>query len=72
MRIVIPAGQRLPEVSAHVSIARAEATELRDALDRVLTAGSSGWSVNVEYAEVEALVTLTLHLDAPDNHLDRV
>jgi hypothetical protein len=67
MRIVIPPGQRLPEVSAHVSISRAEAIELRDALDRAQAAGSSAWSVDVEYADIEAFVTLMLNLDAPQN-----
>ena len=48
MRIVIPPGQRLPKVSAHVSISRTEANELRDALELVQASGSSGWSVDVE------------------------
>jgi hypothetical protein len=72
MRIVIPPGQRLPEVSAHVSIARSEAIELRDALDRVQAAGTSGWSVNVQYSEIEALVTLMLDLDVPRDNLNPV
>lgn len=72
MRIVIPPGQRLPEVSVHVSISRPEAIELRDALDRVQAAGSSGWSVDVEYADIEAFVTLMLDLAAPRNHFHPV
>lgn len=63
MRIVIPPGQRLPEVSAQVTISHAEAIELRDALDRVQAAGTSDWSVNVEVADLDALVTLVLDLD---------
>jgi hypothetical protein len=49
MRIVIPPGQRLPKVSAHVSISRTEAIELRDALDLVQASGNSGSSVDVEW-----------------------
>lgn len=70
LRIVIPAGQRLPEVSAHVSISRTEAIELRDALDLVQASGSSGWSVDVEWAEIEAFVTLMLEMDLPRNDRD--
>lgn len=65
MRIVIPPGQRLPEVSAHVAISRTEATELRDALDQVLASGRSGWNVGVEWAEVEAFLSLMLEMDVP-------
>jgi hypothetical protein len=70
MRIVIPPGQRLPKVYAHVSISRPEAIELRDALDLVQAGGSSGWSVDVEWAEIEAFVTVTLEMDVPRNDLD--
>ena len=70
MRIVIPPGQRLPEVFAHVSISRKEAIELRDALDLVQASGSSGWSVDVEWAEIEAFVTLMLEMDVPRKDLD--
>jgi ABC-type uncharacterized transport system YnjBCD substrate-binding protein len=70
MRIVIPPGQRLPEVSAHVSISRTEAIELRDALDRVQASGHSGWSVDVVWAEIEAFLTLMLEMDVPQNDLD--
>lgn len=72
MRIVIPPGQRLPQVLAHVFIARAEARELRDALDVVQASGNSDWSVNVELAEIEAYVTLMLDLDAPRTDLHPV
>ena len=64
MRIVIPPGQRLPKVSAHVFISRMEAIELRDALDLVQASGSSDWSVDVEWAEIEAFVTLMFDLDS--------
>jgi hypothetical protein len=70
MRMVIPPGQRLPEVSAHVSISRTEAIELRDALDMAQASGSSRWSVNVEWAEIEASVSLMLEMDVPRNGLD--
>lgn len=70
MRIVIPPGQRLPKVCAHVSISRTEAIEMRDALDLVQASGSSGWSVDVEWAEIEAFVTLMLEMDVPRNDLD--
>ena len=72
MRIVIPPGQHLPQVWAHVSIARSEAIELRDALNIVQARGSSGWSVNIEYDEIEAHVTLMLDLDVPRNDLNPV
>jgi hypothetical protein len=62
MRIVIPPGQRLPEVSAHVSLSRTEATELRDALDHVLATGRSDWNVGAEWAEIEAALMLELEL----------
>jgi hypothetical protein len=70
MRIVIPPGQRLPNVFANVSISRTEAIELRDALDLVQASGSSGWSVDVEWAEIEAFVTLMLEMEVPRNDLD--
>ena len=60
MRIVIPPGQSLPMVSAYVSMSRTEAIELPDALDLVHASGSSGWSVDVEWAEIKALVSLML------------
>jgi hypothetical protein len=70
MRIVIPPGQRLPEVSAHVSISRSEAIELRDALDLVQASGSSDWNVDVEWSEIEAIVTLILEMDVSRDDLD--
>ena len=38
--------------------------ELRDALDLVQASGSSEWSVDVDWTEIEAFVTLMLDLDA--------
>jgi len=64
MRVVLPPGQRLPHVSATVSITRAEATELRDALNLVLDAGRSQWAVYASYAEIEAEVNVTLQMDS--------
>lgn len=72
MRILVPPGQRLPKVLARVLIAREEAIELRDALDLVQATGSSDWSVNLEYGEIEAVVTLSLDLDVPGNHFNPV
>ncbi|HEY3557758.1 MAG TPA: hypothetical protein VGL05_09850 [Kribbella sp.] len=71
MRIVVPPGQRLPEVSAHVSISRAEVIELRDALDEVLASGRSGWDVAVEWADIDAFLTVVLEEDLPRNGLHR-
>lgn len=70
MRVVVPPGQRLPRVSASVSISRAEASELRDALELVLEEGRSNWSVSVSWAEVKANVSLTLEMDFPRIGLD--
>jgi hypothetical protein len=70
MRIVISPGQRLLKVYAHVSISHPEAIELRDALDLVQAGGSSGWSVDVEWAEIEAFVTSRWRLDVPRNDFD--
>jgi hypothetical protein len=67
MRVVVPPGQRLPRVSASISISRVEASELRDALDLVLKAGRSRWSASVLWAEIEADVTLMLETGFPRN-----
>jgi hypothetical protein len=67
MRILVAPGQRLPRVSAAVSISRAEAIELRDALDLVQAKGRSVWTVDVEWTEIEASVTLMLELEGPRN-----
>jgi hypothetical protein len=67
MRVVVPPGQRLPRVSASISISRVEASELRDALDLVLKAGRSRWSASVLWAEIEADVTLMLEMGFPRN-----
>lgn len=72
MRIVVPPGQSLPSVSASVLISRTEASDLRDALDLVEARGSSVWSVNVVWSEIEASVTLMLESDAPPNDLTPV
>ena len=64
MRIVVPPGQVLPNVTAHVSIARAEAVELRDALNLAQATGSSNWS------GVEGHLTLMLETAAPGNSLN--
>jgi hypothetical protein len=72
MRIVVPAGQSLPRVSASVSMSREEAIELREALDLVQAKGSSGWTVNIVWSEIEASITLMMELDVPHNHLNSV
>ena len=41
-----------------------------DALDLVQASGNSGWSVDVEWAEIEAFVTLMLEMDVPKNDLE--
>lgn len=63
MRITVPPGQRLPNVSGTITISRSEAAELRDALDLVIAKGSSAWSVTMCYVDVEASVRLTIELD---------
>lgn len=64
MRITVPPKQRLPKVSGCITISRSEATQLRDALDLVITTGSSTWNANVRYIDIEASVTLTMELDS--------
>ena len=70
MRIVVPPGQKLPTVLAHVSVARTEAAGLRDALDLVQAKGNSDWSVNVEWSGIEAHLTLKLDIAVPANSPD--
>lgn len=70
MRIVVPPGQKLPKVFAHVSIARAEAIELRDALDLVQGKGISDWSVDVEWSGIEGHLTLMLEMVAPGDSIN--
>jgi hypothetical protein len=70
MRIVVPPGQKLPNVLAHVSIARAEAVELRDALDLVQANGNSHWTVDVEWAGTEGHLTFMLETAVPGNSLN--
>lgn len=72
MRIVVPPGQKLPKVLGHVFISRAEAVELRDALDLVQAQGSSDWSVNVDWSGTEGHLTLMLEMPAPGNSLNPV
>lgn len=72
MRIIVPPGQRLPRVSAYVSMSREEAVELREALDLAQARGSAGCKVNVVWSEVEASIALQLKLEAPQNHLNTV
>lgn len=72
MRVEIPGGQRLPKVAGTVSISRAEAIELREALDLAQAQGTSGWHVEVFYRDIAASVTLTLRLDTPRNRLSSV
>ena len=67
MRIVIPPGQTLAKASVSVSLSRAEATELRDALDRVLATGRSSWQVAASWADQQTDVTVRLTLRLPDS-----
>lgn len=72
MRIVVPPGQELPEALAHVFVSRAEAVELRDALDLVQAQGSSDWSVNVDWSGMEGHLTLMLEMAVPGNSANSV
>jgi hypothetical protein len=72
MRIVVPPGQQLPKVLAHVSIDRAEAVALRDALDLVQAKGRSDWSVNIDWSGIEGHLTLMLEMAVPGNSLHPV
>jgi hypothetical protein len=63
MQIVIPAGQGLS--TGYVSLSRAEAGRLRDALDLMLATGSSGWHAYISCGDYETDVTLILETDKP-------
>lgn len=63
MQIVIPPGEELS--IAYLSLSRAEAGRLRDALDLMLATGSSGWHAYVSCGEHQADVTLLLETDKP-------
>jgi hypothetical protein len=65
MRIVIPPGQNISKVEASVAVSRTEATELRDALDAVLTLGVSRWHVDASWGENRTDVDVSLTLMTP-------
>jgi hypothetical protein len=68
VRIVIPPGQTRPKAEASVALSRREATQLRDALDAVLTLGVSTCRVDASWGENHTDVTLSLTLLAPGEH----
>jgi hypothetical protein len=61
MQIMIPPGPSL--TTAYMSLSPAEATGLRDALDLMLTTGSSGWHVTISLGDYETDLTLILEAD---------
>lgn len=63
MQIVVPPGQGTS--SAFVSLSRAEATSLRDALNLMLTTGSSGWHAYLSWGDFETDVSLILETENP-------
>ena len=63
MQIVVPPGQGLS--SAFVSLSRTEASNLRDALDRMLNIGSSGWHAYISWGGQETDVSLMLEMENP-------
>jgi len=63
MQIVVPPGHGLS--SAFVSLSPAEASNLRDALDRMLTVGSSGWHAYISWGDHETDVSLILEMENP-------
>jgi len=63
VQIVVPPGQGLS--SAFVSLSRAEASNLRDALDLMLTTGTSGWHAYLSLGGYETDVSLILEMESP-------
>jgi hypothetical protein len=58
MQIMIPPGQSL--TTAYLSLSPAEASGLRDALDLLLSTGSSGWHAYISWGDYDTDVTLIL------------
>ena len=65
MQIVIPPRQSLANIAAYLSLSRAEATGLRDALELMLATGNSGWHAYICWGDYQTDVTLTLETDNP-------
>lgn len=63
VQIVVPPGQGLS--AAFVSLSPTEASNLRDALDLMLTTGSSGWHAYVSVGGYETDVSLILETENP-------
>ena len=63
VQIVVPPGHGLS--SAFVSLSRTEASNLRDALDLMLTTGSSGWHAYISWGGYETDVSLILETETP-------
>jgi len=69
MRIVMPPGQSVSKVEASVAMSEAEATELRDALNAVLTMGISSWHVDASWGDNQTDVAVNLQLLLPGRPL---
>jgi hypothetical protein len=69
MRIVVPPGQSVSKVEASAAMSEAEATELRDALNAVLTMGVSSWHVDASWGESQTDITVNLQLLPPGRPL---
>ena len=62
MQIVIPPGLSL--TTAYMSLSPGEASGLRDALDLMLTTGSSGWQVYISVGDYETDMSLIREADS--------
>jgi hypothetical protein len=63
VQIVVPPEKGLSV--AYVALSRAEATSLRDALDLMLTMGSSDWHAYISWGGYETDVSLILETERP-------
>jgi hypothetical protein len=67
MQIVIPPGQSLAAATANLSLSRAEAIGLRDALEAMLATGSAGWHAYISWGDYNHTdLTLTLQANHPE------
>jgi hypothetical protein len=63
MQILIPPWQSPATATANLSLSRAEAIGLRDALNRMLATGSAGWHAYISWGDNQTDLTLTLETD---------